>query len=113
MATIAPALCGGFPDHTARASVAGHLWGSGAVLGTTDRKCRPAGERRNSSVAAQRFLDAAGARLHAVDDRAVRMDLLRSLSAQIPAEFEPRRHCFLFARHPHDGGAGAASTSQA
>ena len=55
------------------------LWGRGAVLRSFARKRGLADQRRNATLAAESFLDAAGAELHDVDDWAVSVDLLRSL----------------------------------
>src|SRR5271154_812747 len=82
---------------------------SGAVVG----QCGIAVERRNTALAPERFLDVAGDELHTMDDRAVRVDVLRSLSAQVSAKSLPRRHRLLSARHSGDGGTGVAPTPEA
>ena len=52
-----------------------------AMPGAAAGQCRPAAKRRNAALAAQRLLDVAGDELHSVDDRTVRVDLLRSVPA--------------------------------
>ena len=70
---------------------------------------RPAPERRHATLAAKHFLDADRHGLHALDDRAIPVDLLRALPAQAASRSKRGRHRFLSARHSHDGGACAAA----
>src|ERR1700730_13359278 len=112
MADAASAIRGRVILASARKPISLHLWKFGAMPCSPYSQCGITCKRGNSAVAAQCFLDASGAGLHAVDDRPVRMDVLRSLSTPFAARHVLWRHCFFLARHSNDGGAGAAPASQ-
>src|ERR1700730_4615000 len=82
------------------------------VTVSSHRQCGITCKRGHSAMAAQCFLDAAGPQLHAVDDRSVRVDVLRSLSTPCSAQHVSWRHRFFLARHSADGGAGLTPASQ-
>src|SRR5262249_53322213 len=89
------------------------VWKSGAVPGATGGERRIAGERRDAALAAQPVLDAAGDELHAVDDRAIRVDVLRGVQAPGDAEPVSRRHGVFPAWHSTDCGFSTAAASDA
>src|SRR5258708_15241489 len=62
-----------------------HLRKPRAVYRPTAGECRAAAQRRYAALAAQHFLDAAGDVMHALEDRAVSVDVLRSLRTSAPA----------------------------
>src|ERR1051325_11157171 len=86
-------LCRRFSDSSAR-PIPQHLWQHRPVHRATPRQRRTTSERRHPALAPQRFLDAGRPVLHAVDDRSISVDLLRSVSSPGPAGHVPRRHHF-------------------
>src|ERR1041384_5152404 len=101
-------LCRRFSDSSAR-PIPQHLWQHRPVHRATPRQRRTTSERRHPALAPQRFLDAGRPVLHAVDDRSISVDLLRSVSSPGPAGHVPRRHHFFRLRRSPDGCSCASS----
>src|SRR3974390_3425394 len=74
--------------------VAERIWEYHAMLCSLTCECGAAGERRYAALAAECVLDAAGAKLHNVDDWAIPVDLLRSLPATESAGIVRGGHYF-------------------
>src|ERR1700675_1458054 len=112
VAATARGICDRFILTSAQKPISLYLWKFSAVPCSSHRQCGITCQRGHSAMAAQCFLDAFGAELHALDDWSVRVDVLRSLSAPRPPQHVSRRHCFLSTRHSADGGVGATAASQ-